>query len=368
MKTLLRRPRLPVAALSLLLVVLATACGFTTGSSGATGTVSADKVGFSPGGMLVWEGDASLGHDLDDAAATGAKWMRLDVNWSAVQQYGPSDWQWAFVDHAVNAIRGRGMSVLMVLDYTPAWARQSACSTSKYCPPANPGAYGAFAGAAAARYGPMGVHAYEIWNEPNWAPWWIGAPDAPAYVALLKAAYPAIHAADSSAVVVTGGLAPHGDLSASSNDPINPVNYLKAMYAAGAHGSFDAFGVHPYPPLPFGPLYGSPNWNTFLQTSMMHEVMTSNGDGAKTIWGTEFGAATGGTDPKVVSESAQAQFVADGVTYWASLGYTGPLFIHSLRDSTTSDPTDWSAFMGVTRLDYSAKPSFNTLRTLVRGS
>ena len=72
-------------------------------------------------------------------------------------------------------------------------------------------------------------------------------------MALLQAAYPAIHRADVSATVVSGGLAPHGDLGANPNDPRHPVNFLKAMYAAGAKGFFDALGTHPYPPLPYAP-------------------------------------------------------------------------------------------------------------------
>ncbi|MBV8951563.1 MAG: beta-xylosidase, partial [Actinobacteria bacterium] len=165
MKRLLRIPRLPLVALSVLLVMLATACGFQTGGNGATPTVSGTKVGVSPGGGLMWESDADLAHDLDNAAATGAKWIRLDVNWTGVQPTGPATFQWSYVDRAVGAIRARGMNVLMTLDYTPAWARQASCASSMYCPPANPATYAAFAGAAAARYAPVGVHSYEIWNE-----------------------------------------------------------------------------------------------------------------------------------------------------------------------------------------------------------
>jgi hypothetical protein len=344
---------------------MATGCGYTAGSGNGSGALSGAKVGFSPGGGLVWESDADLARDLDNAASTGAKWIRLDVNWTGVQSGGPDQWRWNYVDRAVNAVQARGMQVLMTLDYTPDWARRPSCSSSPKCPPADPNTYATFARAAAARYGPVGVHAYEVWNEVNLNQWWVGAPDAPAYVALLKAAYPAIHAGDSAATVVTAGLAPHGDLGQNPNDPISPVNYLKAMYAAGAQGSFDAFGVHPYPPMPHAPLSGKVGWNALLQTSVEHDTMAQNGDGNKQIWGTEYGAPTGSSSMSV-SENTQAQYILDGFNYWGGLSFTGPLFVHTIRDGTTSG-SDWSAHMGLTHPDFSPKPALGALRSLVRG-
>jgi hypothetical protein len=361
----LRRPRTPFIVLGLLVALVATGCGLTTGSGGSPGPLSATRVGFSPGGGLVWESDADLARDLDNAASTGAKLIRVDVNWTGVQPNGPSQFRWSYVDRAVNAVQARGMHVLMTLDYTPLWARRPSCSSSMFCPPADPNAYANFARAAAGRYGPQGVHAYEVWNEPNLGQWWVGGPDAPGYVTLLKAAYPAIHAGDPGATVVTGGLAPHGDLGASPNDPVSPVNFLKAMYAAGAHGFFDAFGIHPYPPLPHAPLSGKVGWNALLQTRLEHDTMVAGGDGNKQIWGTEYGAPTG-TSSKSVSEATQAQYVIDGYNYWSGLSFTGPLFVDTLRDGMTSG-SDWSAHMGVTRSDFSPKPALGAMRTLVRG-
>lgn len=46
----------------------------------------------------------------------------------------------------------------------------------------------------AARYEPLGVEAFEIWNEPDTSRSWKPAPDPAAYAALLRAAYPAVKA------------------------------------------------------------------------------------------------------------------------------------------------------------------------------
>lgn len=364
-KSLHRIAKVPFVVLALALTLLATGCGLELGSGSApSGLAGGNKVGFSPGGGLVWESDADMARDLDNAASTGAKWIRLDVNWTGVESTR-GQFRWTYVDRAVNAIQVRGMNVLMTLDYTPTWARESSCASSMFCPPADPNTYANFAAAAAARYGPSGVHAYEIWNEANLNQWWVGAPDAPAYVTLLKAAYPAIHGADPSATVVTAGLAPHGDLGQNPTDPISPVNFLRAMYAAGAHGSFDAFGLHPYPPMPHDPLSGKIGWNALLQTSLEHDIMTANGDGNKQIWGTEYGQPTG-TSSMAVDEPTQALYIVEGFNYWAGLGYTGPLFVHTIRDGTTSG-SDWSNMMGLTHEDFSPKPSLGALRNLVKG-
>jgi cellulase (glycosyl hydrolase family 5) len=363
MFTTRRSTRILLGALSTVLVVAAFGCGPVT--SNPTPAVTPDRAGFSSGGGILWESDSDLAHDLDAVASTGAKWLRLDFDWKSIQSQGPTYWRWDYQDRVVNAARARGLQVLAVPTYSPPWARQASCSSSMYCPPANPASYATFVHALAARYAPLGVHAYEIWNEPNWAPWWIGAPNAPAYVAVLKAAYPAIHSADPDATVITGGLAPHGDLNANPTDPISPVNFLKAMYAAGAQGSFDAFGLHPYPPLPSDPLSGKIGWNALLQTSMEHDIMAAHGDGAKKIWGTEYGAPTGSSDPKVVSESAQAQYVATGLNYWASLSYTGPLFVDTIRDWSPSASNDWSAYMGLLHVDFSPKPALTTMKNTI---
>jgi hypothetical protein len=359
-----RRHQFPYGALVLVLALTATGCGLLGNSGSGPGPVPGAMMGFSPGGGLVWESDADLSRDLDNAASTGAKWIRVDVNWTGVES-SPGQFRWGYVDRAVNAVQSRGMHALMTLDYTPTWARTPSCSSSMFCPPADPNTYATFAGAAATRYGPQGVHAYEIWNEANLNQWWVGGPDAAAYVTLLKAAYPAIHAGDPAATVVTSGLAPHGDLAQDPTDPVSPVNYLKAMYAAGAHGYFDAFGLHPYPPLPHAPLSGKIGWNALLQTALEHDTMLANGDGDKQIWGTEYGAPTG-TDSMSVDEATQAQYMLDGFTYWNGLGFTGPLFVHTIRDGTTSG-SDWSAHMGVTHTDFSPKPALNALHTLVLG-
>jgi hypothetical protein len=332
--------------------------------SGGSPGIPGSRVGFSGGGPLLWESDTELIRDFDSIAVTGAKWVRLDVDWKSVEPL-PGRWNWRFTDRVVWVARAHGINVLLVPTYTPPWARRSVCASSMYCPPADPGWYANFVHATVARYSPIGVHHYEIWNEPNWDPWWVSGPNAADYVNLLRPAYLRAKQADPRAVVITGGLAPHGDLGRTPNEPRSPVNFLKAMYAAGAKGFFDAFANHPYPPLPHDALSGKIGWNALLQTEWEHDIMAANGDGYKQIWGTEYGAPTGSADPKAVSPGQQAQYVAEGLRWWTSHSYTGPLFIHTVRDRPPDFSGDWHAYMGLVTQNFSAKPSLWVLTNLI---
>jgi len=100
-----------------------------------------------------------------------------------------------------------------------------------------------FAGLAAQRYAGK-VSAWAVWNEPNTVLFWAPAPDPVPYTNILKAAYPAIKAADPNATVVGGVLTWVTDYR---NLTINPDSYLQQMdAAAGARGNFDALSYHPY--------------------------------------------------------------------------------------------------------------------------
>ena len=362
-----RRARLLVLSVSLTLALAAVGCTTTRNAASTSSKVPGTRAGFSPGGAMVWESDADLARDLNAARLTGAKWVRVEVNWNAIQSGGPNWWRWDYLDRMVSALHARGMRMIGTLAYAPAWARRSSCSGTMTCPPANAGAFANFARVAAARYAPLGVHAWEVWNEPNLPAWWASGTNAADYVALLKPTYVAIKGADRYATVVSGGMGPHGDLGATPNDPQSPINYVKAMYAAGARGYFDALGHHPYPPLPHEPLSGKIGWNALLQTTWLHSIMSSNGDGNKQIWGTEYGAPTGPAGYSfTVSPNAQAQYIVTGFRYWTSLPYTGPLFVDNIRDAPTRRSDDWHSNMGLLYQNFGSKPALGAMSSIIQ--
>lgn len=336
--------------------------GTTTATSAASPLVASAPIptasgrfGVATGGSVQNLNATDLARYLDGVRAAGAKWLRFDINWHVIQYSGPASYNWAPFDNVVNAARARGINVLGLITYTPPWAR-AAGTTASY-PPTNSSDYAAFAKAAAAHFGPLGVHAYEVWNEPNISVFWSPGPDPARYTQLLKAAYTAIKQADPSATVVSGGLSPYGSIGEVTSTNMNPVTFLERMYANGARGSFDALGWHPYN-YPYGlGFYGWSAWSQMTETSpSARSLMSANGDGAKQIWPTEFGAPTGSTSNSM-TEAAQAQLVTDSYAKLKGWTWAGPSFFYSFRNLGTN-LLDIEQNYGIIRYDWTPKPAY----------
>jgi len=310
----------------LLIVVTVAACAQTPA------TVRSARAGFAEGSGLLYRSNRALAHELDGIAATGARWLRVDVDWDLVE-HDRHELVWQPIDRVVAAARRRGLDVLGLLTYTPPWARPP--GTSNKHPPTDVDDFARFAREAAARYGSKGVAAWEIWNEPNSAGFWEPAADPRAYAALLTAAARAIRTVDPSSTIVSGGLAP----SADGDGSVSPSRFLTGIYDAGARASFDAVGHHPYhyPASPLTPT-ADPNDNAFGGVvPQLRQIMVARGDAGKRIWGTESGApTTGSRAPQSLAAHVRASFTA-----WNSWDYTGPLFWYSYRDAGAGpDPED----------------------------
>jgi hypothetical protein len=320
--------------------------------------LSPSPYGIAAGGNLQNLGADELAHELDVYRAAGSKWIRIDINWEVIQSAGPSSYNWAPFDRVVEAARARDLDVLAAFIYTPAWARPG--TNDGRFPPADLATLAAFCRAAVAHYVPMGVHAWEVWNEPNRG-FWKPAPDPARYAQVLRLAYDAIKQTDSQAFVVSAGLSPYGAPGQTDRDGMNPVTFLEKMYAAGAGGHFDALGWHPYEwgvGLRFHPMSA---WSQLAETTTSaRSIMVAHGDGAKQIWGTEYGAPTvaGG-----VSESGQAELVKEAYTRWSASSWSGPLFWYSARDAGMN-PRDREDHFGLVRRDFSPKASFSAYRAL----
>lgn len=332
------------------------------------------EFGIAFGATLQSKDGETLMRQLGDTAHLGFKWVRFDVEWKTVQPEGPTAYDWSAYDRIVSAARQQGLQSLPTLAYAPAWARQSACKTSDKCAPANPKQFADFAHAAAAHFAPDDVHTWEIWNEPNSSSFWKPTPDASAYAALLKATYPAIKSADVDATVITGGLSS----TSSAHGQIEQVDFLKDIYQAGGKDSFDAVGYHPYsaPVLP-STVKSWSGWSRMNETGSktMRAIMQANGDGAKQVWATEYGAATKGlgseatrygynplSKPDHTDEQWQSAMASAAIQYTRKNSWMGPLFWYSYQDLGT-DSRDNKNFFGLLRADGTHKPAYNTFFT-----
>ena len=342
--------RLPQRTLGrLLILTVSTLAGlFAAGSPAALAA--------EPGVNLTGEGPTQIA----DVRALGTHWVRMFATWPTLEPArGPLAANWlAVYDNALHALPPGTKAILDVVG-TPRWETGSG---DEHTPPANPDDYAEFVGALARHFAGR-VSAYEIWNEEDSSSWWSGAPDPAAYAELLRAAYPAVKAADPSATVVLGGL--------TGND----YPFLEGVYAAGARGSFDAVGVHTDTACnvlsPYDYLRGPDKRmvpDSFLAYREVHATMLANGDQGR-IWITE---ASWRTTSAVCSEGAWAGQKPEGVTPELQAKYLSEAY-HCLQQDPYVQVALWfplqdgpTTLNGLVRRNGARKPSFAAMRSYVQ--
>jgi Bacterial Ig domain/Glycosyl hydrolases family 39 len=307
---------------------------------------------------------------VDRAVATHAQYARLFVRWDDFEPTGPvsnySGSRLTDYDTAVNRLTAAGIKPIFVVVGTPSWANGG--SSDYFVPPIDPATYASFLSKFVAHFAGR-VAAWEIWNEPDASDFWHPAPDVNRYVALLKAAYPAIKQADPNAVAILG--------------PTTGNNYdwVQGVYNAGGRGSFDAVGVHtdtacldrsPYD------FYRDPSGRvaqfSFLGYRSVHDVMVANGDGNKPIWMTELGwtsttttCQTGqwaGQKPAGVSAADQATFLKQAYHCLAADSYVQVAAWFTLQDDP-SQSLDMLAHYGLLDPSGGHKPAWDAFASVV---
>jgi hypothetical protein len=333
------------------------------------------EIGIAYGNTLMRMSNVELAAALDDAVAVGARRIRADLAWGDIQPLSPDQYNWKRFDHVVDAARWRGLTVLPVLAFTPPWARASGCTTDK-CAPVHPALFARFAAAAASRYAPRGVHAWEVWNEPNTQGFWQPEPNAYNYVQLLKWVSAAIRGSDSSAFVILGGLA----AVATENGRISQTDFLAKVSLLGGNRVVDAIAYHPYtyPRLASESRQEVSPWSRIDATSVsLRSVLGQYGTPNLPIWITEYGAPTNGpgqvsdgTSATIspmtthVTEVQHARIATDVVATAASDHGLGALIWYSDKD-LSDDTSSSENFYGLRRDDGSVKPAFAALKKAV---
>lgn len=303
---------------------------------------------------------AAIREQFDVMAAMNVTWVRVDIDWS-VAEAERGQYNWDYPDTIVTEAAARGMKVLAVISSSPGWARPSTQggSDNRYARPEHMSEWASFTRAVTERYASRGVHAWQIWNEPNASKFWPPRPDHNEYGTLFWVAAEAIRDIDQQATILIGGLAPKFHVPDAE---IAPSIYLEHLYQNGAVKLADGIAVHPYtyPVLPTGTPQRA--IDGFKDLPGLRAVMAKHGDGGKKIWITEFGAPTG-TAPWAVSDNAQATALLQARRQVAKWDWAGPLIYYELVDGGT-DPTDAEQNFGVLRQDLSPKPSADALMGL----
>ena len=345
------------------------------------------EVGIATSATLLRMKDADLHERLNNIRQLGANWIRVDFSWRVIQPDNAHDYEWELYDRLVRIANDHDIKILALINYTPAWARDSKCAAlvkreerAQKCIPRDNHEFASFIRQLAIRYKGTNIRAWEIWNEPNLSAHWTiaragrVAVDPDAYAAMANAAASQIRHNYPDSVIVTGGLAPLFEPNISKG--MRQSDYLAALLLKLKPELFDGISIHPYswPLMPssavvYNAFYSVDNGEPYIN---LRSIMTRAGWGEKEIWGTEYGASTKGQRaasasrtkkdrPDHVTEDVQAQIVAQGVEGWYGKTNVGPLFVHSDSDQWLKSRKNEGGF-GLRRSDGTKKPAYDALQ------
>lgn len=312
------------------------------------------------------------------AEGLGVGWIKHQVQWHTIE-HGPGDLEWQTLDGIVNAADASGFNILLSVVRAPEWTRSVELESG---PPEDYGEFGRFMEQLAQRYRGQ-VGAYELWNEPNLAKEWRGDTlDPVRFADLVTQGAAGVRAADSDAIIVSGGLAVTGinDGEVAIDDRV----FLRGMLATGITDHVDVIGAHPYgyanpPDASFRDerqVSSSHNDHPsffFLDTleDYRHAMLEADASGTP-IWVTEFGwpspegigemDLTGWEYGREVSEDDQAAYIVRAFEMGDERPWVGPMFLWNLNLSVIWGPDSAFSAYSLMRPDGSYRPAYTALR------
>ena len=323
---------------------------------------------------------------LQLAENAGFEWIRQQVPWKDTEK-SDRTFGWDELDKIVDSVQGKNQKLLLSVAKAPDFLTGR---TDDNGLPQDPGDFARFAGAIADRYQGR-VHAIEVWNEQNLAVENGGRvvpEDAGRYVEMLKEAYTAIKAIDSSIIVVAGALSSTG--VTEPDRAVDDIEYLTAMYAHNGgeiRDFFDVQGFHPAsaanpPDTKFPEDPGTaPGWNDhpthyFRHIEDVRQVMVDAGLGDRKIWITELGWATANNTPgyeygNYVSLDQQADYLEGALfrTIFQYSEWVGAVFIWNLNFAVLWDeqgnPLHEQAAFGILNPDWSPRPAYTRVQGFI---
>jgi hypothetical protein len=290
-------------------------------------------------------------HWLTLARDAGMRWNRWEFRWSSIEAH-QGRYDWGGSDEVVEASRSAGLKVQGILISTPRWAEArtpagGSVPRGLYEPWDSPGnTWGRFVQAIAERYRGR-VHAWEIWNEPDYSrgdfTFRFGSKGD--YYQLLKVAYRAIRSVDPGAPVLMAGLMYWGDPGYLEDMLI----MARADPEAPAHGHFfDAIAWHVYS-RPTDVWERVQRSRLLLQTYVGHKAIWIN-EGNLPVW-PESRLNNYNRFPLSGTLEEQAAWVIQWYAYAIAAG-ADRVLMYRMHDS--DEPEAW----GLARPDGSLRPAY----------
>jgi hypothetical protein len=305
------------------------------------------------------ESNQQMQEDLDYAKRAGVNVVRLDIGWATLNSTAPGKltaWYSQKLAAFMAYANRLNIKVIGILFTTPCWASSAPASLKQNCqgdwwgrgvgwyPPTNDQDFASFVRYITSTYGSE-LAAVEIWNEPDNANanYWVSPNPAADYAQLLKAAYPAAKAGDSSLPVLAAAMA-------GSDLP-----FLGQLYQDGIQGYYDGISVHPYcgGNAPAATPAGSDVRYEFQAgLEALHALQLQHGDSTP-IWVTEFGWSNVYNYPQ-----DQAAYIKQGYQILAGMPYVKSGIVYELHDDIGGSVTDPEANYGLLNQDYTTKPAY----------
>ncbi|NJO07079.1 MAG: hypothetical protein HC876_17035 [Chloroflexaceae bacterium] len=335
----MRRIVSQLALLALVLAVVLSVLPISTPAQGAPGQ-SVFGVNSHVGSRYGDMGTVGTPIGLLAEAETG--WAREEFQWSLVTNGARNDvYDWSMLDAVINDLHSRGINIIGLLNDAP-----------NAGPPrtdAEIAGFTNFAEAAVRRYGDK-VRYWEVWNEPENFLYWGGLPNAQEYTRLLISVSQRIKSVDGSLQVLNAGIVP------------THIDYIRQIHAAGGWPHFDILALHPYVD-PFTPETGQiGDGGDLSKIQMLNEQL-----GAKPIWATEYGWATGPSDrtaTQPVDAATQAAYLVRGATLLQAAGVERIIW-YKFKDENAGRNEYGMFAHGAGRTDFgSPKPTFIAFKTL----
>lgn len=192
------------------------------------------------------------------------------------------------------------------------------------------------------------VKYYEMFNEPNalhniWGE---------NYVKLIKAAYPAIKAADPEAYVL--GVSQAGIWWPTTCE----ATFMKQVFEAGGADYMDAVSVHPYPDMSKKAV----DENPVSYKAVMDCIIDAMCGAKLPIWITETGYSSVANEYGSISDDEQAAYEARLLVLYDEDGRADMMMKYQLRDLQENPEKDWDqAHCGLTFNNGTPKPNYRTV-------
>jgi hypothetical protein len=318
------------------------------------------------------------------AAQAGLGWAKQQFVWAEIEPLRKGEFvdpnsqesSWAKYDEIVDLYRRYGLRVIARIDRAPVWARPAGSPAE--APPASFEDLGDFVYAFASHFRGR-VQYIQLWNEPNIYPEWGEQPvDPAAYTEMLALAYQRAKEADPNVFVLSAPLAP--TLGEPHPEPgrwrsMNDLDYLEAMFQAGAGEVFDILSVNAFgfdlppadPP--------DPQVLNFQRVALLRQIVEESGAANKPVWINEYGwnAAPISFDEanltwERVSEEQQAEYTLQGIEWarqeWPWVGVFAIWYFRQVGQQYS--PEDAAYYFRMVDVDFTPRRVYDAVQDATR--